>query len=120
MSGRWIKKKQARSEWGRTLARKRWAKHHAEVDEKISKGEIKPLEPEWPFEQALFEISVRNIRSGSVHEFQLYRSRIGRRDQYSIVQDGKEWKAAMGVTRFLRGLGAAMFGAIWEKFADRH
>jgi len=120
MSGRWIKRKRARSEWGRTLAKLRWAKHHAEVDEKIKNGEIKPPEPEWPLDRPLFEISVRNCRNGSLHEFQLYRSRIGRRDQYRIVQDGKQWKSAMGLTRFLRGLGAAMFGAIGEKFADGH
>ncbi len=78
--------KKARSEWGRTLAKKRWAKHRAEVDEKIRKGEIRPPQPEWPLDEPLFEISVRNARSGSVHEFQLFRSRTGRRDQYRIVQ----------------------------------
>ena len=119
MGGRWIKKKQARSEWGRTLAKKRWAKHRAEVDEKINQGEIRPPKPEWPLNEPLFEISVRNARSGSVHEFQLFRSRTGRRDQYRIVQDGKPWKSAMGLNRFLRGLGAAMFGAVAEKYADR-
>ncbi len=50
MSGRWIKKKQARSEWRRTLARIRWAKPRADVDEKINQGEIRPPQPEWPLD----------------------------------------------------------------------
>lgn len=119
MSGRWIKRKRARAEWGRALAKRRWAKHRAEVDEKIRKGEIVPPPPPWPTDKPFFEISVRVVRSGERHDFGLFPCRRGRIDQYRIVQDGKEWKAAMGLTRFLRGLGAAMYGANAEKIAER-
>ena len=117
MSGRWIKRKRARSEWGRELAKRRWEKHRAEVDRKIREGEISAPPKEWPLEEPYFELVLTHRPTGAVHRFGLYRSRKGRRNQYRIVHNGREWKAAMGLTRFLRGLGAAMFGQNAEAVA---
>lgn len=110
MSGRWIKRKRARSEWGRELAKRRWAKHRAEVDRKLREGEIPEPPKEWPLDEPYFEIVVTHRPTGRVHRFALYRPARGRRDQYRITHNGREWKAAMGLTRFFRGLQAAMFG----------
>lgn len=110
MSGRWIKKKIARSKWGRALARRRWEKEKAEIERKIKDGEIPaPVDP-WPEETPFYEITLRHVPTGRIHLFRLFRAPKGRRDQFRITQDGKEWKSAIGLTRFLRGLGAAMFG----------
>ena len=119
MSGRWIKKNRARSEWGRKLAKKRWAKHRASVDEKIRNGEVPADPPPWPLDKSLFEITVKLNRTGTTHQFELFRSKTGRIDQYRIPQNGQEWKMAMGLARFLRGLGAALFGARAEVVASR-
>jgi len=109
MSGRWFKRKRDRSQWGRELAKRRWAKHRAEVDRKIKSGEIPEPPKEWPVDEPYFEVVITHRPTDRVHRFELFRSVKGRRDQFRITQDGREWKSAMGLTRFLRGLGAAMF-----------
>jgi hypothetical protein len=114
-----MRKKEARSEWGRKLARARWDKREAELHAKIKSGEIPPPPPEWPRDRPYYTISLIHHPTGREHVFDLYPSREGRRDQYCIFQGGKPWKAAMGLTRFLRGLGAAMFGENAERRAGQ-
>lgn len=112
-----MRKKEARSEWGRKLALARWMKHNAAIDEKIKSGEISPPPPEWPRDRPYYTMSLTHHPTGRQHVFELYPSREGRRDQYRVIQDSKPWKAAMGLTRFLRGLGAAMFSENAERRA---
>jgi hypothetical protein len=117
MSAKWIRDRKRRSEWGRKLARKRWDDHNARIDEMIRTGELPPPPPEWPSDQPYYTITVEHHPTGRRHEFGLYRATAGRRDQFRIVQDSRPWKAAMGLTRFFRGLAAAMFGEHSERRA---
>lgn len=113
-----MREKKARSEWGRRLARARWAKREEDLHAKIKSGELPEPPPEWPRDKPYYTISLTHHPTGRQHVFDLYPSPEGRRDQYRVFQDSRPWKAAMGLTRFLRGLGAAMFSENAERRAD--
>lgn len=104
------KARQASSDLGRKAALKRWADHNALIDEKIRAGELPPPPPEWPRDQPYYTVALTHHPTGRQHIFDLYPAIDGRRDQFQIRQDSRLWKTAIGLTRFFRGLRAAMFG----------
>ncbi len=113
------KEREARSELGRKMARKRWDDHNARIDEMIKSGELPPPPPEWTRDSPYYTISIVHHPTGRTHVFGLCASIEGRSDQYRIVQDAKPWRAAMGLTRFFRGVVAAMFNENAERRAMR-
>ena len=119
MSARWLRKREAKSEWGRRLANKRWADHNARIDEMIRTGELPEPAPEWPRDRPYYTVTLEHHPTSRKHVFDLYPSSKGRRDQFRIVQDGRDWKSAIGLTRFLAGLRSAMFGENAERRAGK-
>jgi hypothetical protein len=101
------------------MARKRWDDHNARIDEMIRTGELPEPPPEWPVDRPYYTIALKHHPTGREHVFDLYPSPLGRRDQFRIVQDGRDWKMEIGLTRFLAGLRAAMFGENAERRAGR-
>lgn len=92
------------------MAEKRWKAKTTQHLQEFRESEISETKDESSVEKLFYKIEVVHVPTGRTHLFELFESKTGRRDQFQIFQNGKEWKSAMGLTRFLRGLGAAMFG----------
>ena len=86
------------------MARARWDRERERKE-----ADAPPEEEPWPVDRPYYTIPVIHHGSDTVHVLRLYPAKGGRRDQFRVTVDGKEWKPAIGLTGVMEGIRKAMF-----------